>query len=904
LTDKGRKQLLVEGSQWKQVAKAVSRVMRRPPRRTDMKWWQIKKRDADLERELRSDLELEEEEQREGGISGEEARYAALRAFGNPTLIREQSRAIWSWNWLESLARDLRLTLRTLGRTPGFTVIAIVVMALGIGANVALFTVVRGVLLRPLPFHDPDRLAMLNEAGLEQDDRGGSNLVSGGMYAEWKTQNRSYSSLALAQGIRVGLSGSGGQLPEKLKSALFSWDLLRTLGVQPALGRDFMQADDSPATNGTMLLSWGLWKHRFGGDPAILNQTIYLDAEPYTVIGVMPAWFDFPDPSTQLWTPVYHDKPEDTMTSFSNHMFRVVGRLKPGVSAAQGEADLSVISQRIHNAHLNEPFVFRSAKSRPLLEHMVGEIKKPLYVLLEATCCLLLIACLNVANLLVARAAARRKELAIRTALGGSRLRLMRERLMESLLLSAAAGALGLLLAFAALDWLSRTRHDMSRVESIHIDGVVAAFTVGVIVLCALFSGLIATFSTSDKRILGALHEASRSVSGAARPTLRNVLLTLEVGLTVILLIGAGLLLKSYERLRSADMGCITQDVITMHLGLPDARYATPALRANFYDTLLERVRALPGVDAAGFVTAAPGQGYGMDGTFNIVEHPPLPQGTGLVALSRWADPKYFDTMGIPILRGRTFDGWKRLDAANEAIISQSFASQYFPGEDPLGKHLRVRAQNALIVGIVGDTRYAIGEAPRPMQYYPLGAGVENVGTLVIRSRHDLEQFALPVQRIVSEMDRDLPVSDVLTMNQLLGKSTMDQSFSTTLLVAFATLSLVLAAVGLFGVMSYIAAQRTTEIGVRIALGARREHVMRNMLLDGMRPAIFGLVVGLIASLEAGRLMRDLLYEIKPLDPVVFAAVAATLLAVAVLACIVPAWRASRLDPMQALRSE
>jgi predicted permease len=869
-----------------------------------MKWWQRKKRDADLERELRSDLELEEEEQREGGVSGEEARYAALRAFGNPTLIREQTRAIWSLNGLESLARDLRLTLRTLSRTPGFTIIAIVVMALGIGANVALFTVVRGVLLKPLPFHDPDRLAMLYEAGLHQDDTGGSNVVSGGVYAEWKAQNHSYSGLALAQVIRVGLSGSGGKLPEKLKSALFSWDLLRTLGVQPALGRDFTQSDDSPAANGTVLLSWGLWKRRFGGDPAILNQTIYLDAQPYNVIGVMPAWFNFPDTSTQLWTPVYHDKPEDTMTSFSNHMFSVVGRLKPGVSAAQGEADLSVISQRIHNAHLNDPFVLGSAKSRPLLEHMVGEIKKPLYVLLEATCCLLLIACLNVANLLVARAAARRKEIAIRTALGGGWLRLMRERLMESLLLSAAAGALGLLLAFAALHWLSRTRHDMSRVESIHIDGVVAAFTIGVIALCALFSGLIATFSTSDKRILSALHEASRSVNGAGtRPTLRNALLTIEVGLTVILLTGAGLLLKSYERLRSADMGCITQDVITMHLGLPDARYATPALRANFYDTLLERVRALPGVDAAGFVTAAPGQGRGIDETFNIVEHPPLPQGSGLVALNRWADAKYFDAMGIPILHGRTFDR-KRLDAANDTVISESFARQYFPGEDPLGKHLHVRGQNAVIVGIVGDTRYAIGEAPRPMQYYPLDAGVENVGTLVIRSRHDLEQFALPVQRIVSEMDRDLPVSDVLTMNQLLGESTMDQSFSTTLLVAFATLSLVLAAVGLFGVMSYIAAQRTTEIGIRIALGAKREHVLRNMLLDGMRPAVFGLAVGLTASLEAGRLMRDLLYEIKPLDPVVFAAVAATLLAVAVLACIVPAWRASRLDPMQALRSE
>src|SRR5271163_3682567 len=259
-----------------------------------MRWWQSKKRDADLERELRSDLELEEEEQRESGISEEEARYAALRAFGNPALIREQTRAIWSWNWLESLARDLRFSLRTLRRSSGFTVIAILVMALGIGANVALFTVVRGVLLKPLPFDDPDRLVMLYEAGLQKDDAAGPNVVSGGMYAEWKNQNRSFSSLALAKGIRVGLSGSGGQLPEKLNSALFSWDMLRTLGVQPALGRDFTEADDSPATNGTVLLSWGLWKRRFGGDPAILNQTIDLDAVPHTVIGVMPAWFDFP----------------------------------------------------------------------------------------------------------------------------------------------------------------------------------------------------------------------------------------------------------------------------------------------------------------------------------------------------------------------------------------------------------------------------------------------------------------------------------------------------------------------------------------------------------------------------------------------------------------------------------
>jgi putative ABC transport system permease protein len=355
-------------------------------------------------------------------------------------------------------------------------------------------------------------------------------------------------------------------------------------------------------------------------------------------------------------------------------------------------------------------------------------------------------------------------------------------------------------------------------------------------------------------------------------------------------------------------MGCLTQNVITMHLGIPDARYPTPAQRANFYDALLERVRALPGVDAAGFATVIPGQGYQMDWTFTIVEHPPLPQGSGQFALSRWADPKYFGAIGIPILRGRTFDAAKRLEAANEVVISQSFANQFFLGEDPLGRHLHVHEHDALIVGIVGDTRYAIGEPPLPVQYYPLDAGIENVGTLVIRSSHNpshnLEQFALPVQRIVSEMDPDLPVSDVLTMNQLLGKSTLDQSFNAALLAAFAALSLVLAAVGLFGVMSYIATQRTTEIGIRVALGAKREQVMRKMLLDGMRPALFGLVAGLAASLEAGQLMRDLLYEIKPLDPLVYAAVAATLLAVAAFACIVPAWRASRLDPMQALRSE
>ena len=399
-----------------------------------------------------------------------------------------------------------------------------------------------------------------------------------------------------------------------------------------------------------------------------------------------------------------------------NHMFRVVGRLKPGVSPQQAVADLSVISRRIHDAHLDTPFVNAAANSRPLLEHMVGDLKRPLYVLLAATGCLLLIACMNVANLLVARAVARRKELAIRTALGGGRLRLLRERLMESLLLSAGGGVLGLLLAYGALQWLTRTRQDMSRIESIHIDAVVAAFTIGVIALCALFAGLISALTVRDKQLLATLHESSRSASGGqSRATLRRVLLTVEVGLTVVLLTGAGLLLKSYERLRSADMGCATENVLTMRIGLPGARYKTPGpAPAEFFDTLLARVRALPGVDAAGLVTAVPGQGWWEDSGFAIVEHPPLPMGATNDALNRRADSGYFSAMGIPLLRGRTFNQSLRLDQAKEVIISDNLAKKFFPGEDPLGKHLKTDEKTYTIVGIVGDTRYDMARNRSP----------------------------------------------------------------------------------------------------------------------------------------------------------------------------------------------
>ncbi len=858
-----------------------------------------------LDDEIRFHLDRQIAENIVAGMTPDEARSAALRTFGNPALLREQSRASWSWNGLESLLRDLRFAFRALRRTPGFTAIAILVMALGIGANVALFTVVRSVILKPLPFKDPDRLLMLYEDSVRTPGTPDYNPVAGGIYQEWKKQNHTFSDLALVGNTRVGLSGSSGQLPEKLYGALFSWDLLPTLGVRPALGRNFVQAEDSPSANGTVLLSWGLWKRRFGGNPAILNQSILIDAVPHTVIGVMPAWFDFPQPGVQLWFPVSHEREMKTMTTLSNHMFEVVGRLKPGVSEAQAEADLSLISLHLHNANLSDPFVFKAANTRPLLEHIVGPIKPALLVLLAATTCVLLIACLNVANLLVARAAARRKDLAIRSALGGGRLRLTRERLMESLLLSSFGGAFGILLAYAALQWLVQTRHDMSRVEAIHFDSVVAAFTGGIIILCALFSGLISAISAGDATLLSTLHESSRALSGGrARTSLRRVLLCLQVGLTVVLLTAAGLLLKSYERLRSTDMGCTTQNVLTLRTGLPDARYTTPAQRANFFDVLLERIRSIPGISAAGIVECVPGQGYWGDTSFTIVEHPPLPQGAGIFALDRAADPRYFEAIGIPILRGRTFNPSLRLKLANEIIVDQTFVNKFLPGEEPIGKHIHTSDKDFVIVGVVGATRFRIGEDPKPIKYFSLESGEAPVVTIVIRSNQDVAQFGLPVQRIVSDMDRDLVVSDILTMDQLLGKSTLDASFNATLLASLAVLSLILAAVGLFGVLSYIVAQRTGEIGIRIALGAQREQVLRLMLVDGMWPAFIGLLLGLAAAAGTVRLLRAMLYQTQPLDAAVFAAVAGILLLVGATACLVPAWRASRLDPIQALRTE
>jgi putative ABC transport system permease protein len=864
-----------------------------------------------LKDELHFHLEQQIAENVAAGMSRQEARRAALRTFGNPELISEQARATWSWNWLEQMGSELRYGMRTLGRSPGFALIAIGVMALGIGANAAMFAVIRSVLLNPLPFQDPEHLIALYTYDADATKETRYLPVDGGSFTAWKQAAQGMAELALVlPNGDYNVSAEGGQLPESVGAAWVSANFFSTLGVTPQIGRGFSAADDNPEAEATAVLSYSFWKRRYGGDASAIGRKIWLNARPYTVIGVMPEPMTLLGPYSsgkiEIWTAMGHEATRDLLSTFEDHEFEGVARLAPGVTLAQLLDRLNAVQRRIKAEHPG-PAVRGDVSGRPMLDDAVQEYRTPLYVLFAATGCVLLIACLNVASLLVARTAARRRELAIRTALGGGRLRLVRERVLESFLLTACGGTIGLGLAAGSLRWLASARPDMHRAAGIHLDLAVIGCTAGAIVICALFTGMVSATGIDGREMLASLQEVSHNQRGGrSRAGLRRVLLVVEVSLTVVLLVGAGQLLKSYGRLRSTEIGIPVDNVLTMHIGLPGARYKSAVEKVSFFEELLGRVRALPGVESAGLVDRAPGQGWGADFLVSVVEHPRLAKGAGIDMLVRAADPGYFAAVRLPILRGRTFAADEQLKNDRVLLISESAARACFPDEDPIGKHVRIDFTGGeyRVIGIVADVRHAISQPAHATMYMPILGNGYSYGTLVVHSARDVEAQALPIQKVIAAMDHDLPVSDVMTMREALTRATLGSEFDSLLVLGFAVVALVLAAAGLYGVLAYLVTQRTSEIGVRIALGAQRQHVLRMVILDGLRPALAGLMLGLLASAVAVRTIKSMLYGAEPLDPVIFAGVSLTLLVVAALACLAPAWRASRVDPMQALRTE
>jgi putative ABC transport system permease protein len=879
-----------------------------------MSWLRFFRRgraDAELQEEIEGFLAEETSDNIARGMRPEEALRHARIKLGNPRSVRE---TLWRQNTIsmvDTIGRDLRYATRTLTRTPGFSLIAISVMALCIGATTSLFTVVRSVQLRPLPFRDPGRLVMVYEhfRDASSNQEGFNyNPVAPADFFDWRAQTHGFEDMAVWRYWHFNLTGERGELPEDVSARGGSWNLFPLLGVHAAIGRTFNESEDR--LDGTaVMLTWNLFERRFGGNASIVGSQIHLDGKPYTVVGVLPQWFTYPDAKVQVWVPYLSGLPAAVVQHHDFHFSRVVARLRPDVSLASALAQVEAVQYRLHSQYLNAP-VAEDVAARTINDDLARNVKKPLLILMCAVACMLLIGCLNVANLLVARGAARQKEMAIRGALGAQRLTLIRAQMMESLLICFAGGAGGVLLSLSATRWLTSTWKNLPSAADIHVDGVVLGFACAVAFSAALLAGLLPAISSTGKAAFASLQASSRTVSGnLSRSAIRKTLLTVEIAATVVLLIGAGLLLRSFVRLRSADVGCVTENALTMNYSLTAQKYGSPEKANAFNESLLEKLRALPGVRGVALGSTLPGEGYGGDDVFTIKEHPAPKPGAWLPdALTRWADPGYFSVLQIPLLKGRFFTSDDRLDQSKKVIISRQLARQYFPGEDPMGKTIHVPAykdSDYEIVGVVGDTLFQVGVPVMATMYFPMLVGdIDNGKSLAIRTDADPLATSIPVQKQIASLDPELPVSDVQTMQQAIGDSLGNARFSASLVLTFAVLSLLLASVGLYGVLSYLMTQRTTELGVRMALGAQRDHVLRLILFDGLRPAIIGLALGSAASAGITQLIRSMLYDTRPLDPAVYAVVTLTLLMVATLACMIPAWRASRLDPMQALRAE
>lgn len=862
-------------------------------------------RDRDLNAELRTYIDLLAEEKCSRGMSPEAARREAMLEAGGIEPLAEAVRDVRTGAWLESVLQDVRYGMRSLGRSPGFTIAAVLALALGIGANAAIFSVVNAVLLRPLPYNDPEKLVVL----LRQS----SGPVAPANYLDWKSRSQSFAGMAAAEMWSPNLAGSGQ--PEKLSALRVTPDTFPLLGVEPLLGRVVSQSTPESAE---LVLSHALWKRRFGGDPGVLGQIIRLNGEPFTIVGVMPPEFKFAPfwaTRTEAWAPL-DLRPRAANRKGSS--LRVFARLRPDMSLQQAQAEIATVTSRLEQQF---PGTNRDITVTPLKEKVVGDIRPALLVLLGAVGFVLLIACANVAHMLLARAAARRKEIAIRTALGARRARLVRQFLTESAILSLLGGGLGLLLAIWGIRALpALSPGNIPRIETIALDSNVLSFVVSISLLTGLLFGIVPALQSSAASPGESLKEGGRSGGGAAsHGRLRTLMVGSEFAMALVLLVGAGLMIRSLVALYAVDPGFNPRNVISMTVSVAGTQESAPERRAAFYQQVIENVRTLPGVQAVSAINHLPlaGDNWGLP---FLVEGRPVPPPAEMPgATYRVVLPGYFSTVQLPLMQGRDISATDDLRATPVVIINEEFANRFWPSRDPIGKRITFDELNSetkwwTVIGVVRNAKTAEWTAPpEPEVYVPLlqaASYLENPSpafayiTLVARTSGNPADLAGAIKGRIWSLEPAAPVSEVTTMEQVVDAATAQPRFYMVLMSVFAAVGLALAAIGIYGVMSYAVSLRTQELGVRIALGASRADVLRLIIVQGMRKALVGGAVGLIAAILLTRAMASILYGVRPTDVLTFALVPLGLGAVALIACYIPAARAAAIDPISALRSE
>jgi putative ABC transport system permease protein len=796
--------------------------------------------------------------------------------------------------------QDLRFGCRMLLKSPNITLTAVITLALGIGATSVIFSFVNGILLRPLPYRDSDRLVLLDE---NASKRGIASMgVSYPDFLDWREQNRVFTGVAAYQdGVDYTLTGSGE--PEEVSCTWVSYNTFEILGVAPILGRSFTVEEERWKNGAVVILSYGLWARRFDAKPDVIGRKISFNKRSHTVIGVMPPGFKFPAVS-DLWVPMPPVVGERT-----DHGWSVIARLKPGVSVQQAQSDMTAVARHIEeqNPVTNEGL---GVKLIPMREGLAGDYRKALLILMGVVGMVLLIACVNVANLLLARASARTKEVAIRTALGAGRWRVFRQLLTESLVLGVTGGALGIMLALWGLDLLlAAIPIDLPFWMKFGLDGRVLGFTAGVTLLTALIFGAAPALQASKVDLNEALKEGGRSSSGAGRHQTLRSLVVAEVALSLVLLIGAGLMMRSFMRLQHTASGFNPENLLTLSLNVPILKYDKMEKFYAFYKELLERIRAMPGVDSAGAVSNLPLGGDSWEDSLTVEGYPALSVGQAPMINFTVITPNYFRAMGIPLLIGRDFNDAETADSMNVTIIDQRLAREYWPNESPIGKRVRFgppedKEQWYTIVGVAGAVKNeSLNLTRRKTVYIPNAQYPLDDMSLAIRARNP-ENLAQAIQRQVKAMDPDLPIINMRTMTEVVSRSVWQPRLYAILFGVFAAVALALASVGIYGVMTYSVADRKREIGVRVALGAQRRDVLKLVVAQGMTLTLIGIGIGLAAALALTQLMRSLLFEVSATDPLTFVALAVLFSVVALVACYLPARRATKVDPMVALRCE